>query len=147
MKKTILFLAIVLTVIGNGCKKYEEGPALSLRSKKGRVDNTWKIEKYYENGVDLTAALLAVDDVTIDLTKDGHVTWTEVDVQSGNGSTQTGSWEFTSKKESILIQISGGMSFSGTGNDIWNILRLKNKELWFTVMNGNDKVEVHLIPR
>ncbi|MEW6468335.1 MAG: hypothetical protein AB1458_05385 [Bacteroidota bacterium] len=145
MKKVVFVLGII--VIISACKKYEEGPVFSLRSKKARVDNTWKIEKYYENGVDLTAAVLSAEDITIDLTKEGKVTWTEVDLQSGSGNTKTGVWEFTDSKKSILVQISGGVSFSGTGSDIWNILRLKNKEFWFTVMNGSDQVEVHLISK
>ncbi len=146
IKPTIIFLALIVVTI-SGCKKYDEGPAISLLSKKARVDNTWKIEKYYENGVDLTAAVLAADDITVDLNKDGTVTWTEIDTQSGNGSTKTGTWEFTNEKESILVNISGDVSFSGSGSDVWNILKLKNKEMWFTVMNGSDNVEIHLKPR
>jgi len=45
-----LFLSSSLYI---GCKKYEEGPAMSLRSKKGRVANKWKVDAYLKNGTDM----------------------------------------------------------------------------------------------
>jgi hypothetical protein len=32
----------------SGCKKYEDGPGLSLSSKKSRVVANWKIKKWLE---------------------------------------------------------------------------------------------------
>ena len=54
--KKILLLTLITTIIlpFSSCKKYEEGPALTLLSKKQRAANTWNILKYYENGTDKT---------------------------------------------------------------------------------------------
>src|SRR4051812_28988231 len=48
-------VAIIFSVAFVSCKKYPEGPAFSLRSKKARLSNTWKIEQYKFNGVDSTS--------------------------------------------------------------------------------------------
>ena len=51
VKLTALAVAGVLTFAA--CK-YEEGPKISLRSKRDRVANEWKIVKYEYNGFDVT---------------------------------------------------------------------------------------------
>lgn len=51
MKKTAIYLVLILLVL-TGCKKYEEGPAISLRSKEARLCQEWKLDKYLVNGED-----------------------------------------------------------------------------------------------
>ena len=44
------------------CKKYyDEGPSLSIRTKKGRVVNKWKIDKMYSRGGHIPGVQLGVD--------------------------------------------------------------------------------------
>jgi hypothetical protein len=50
----LLFIALTLTSI-QGCKKYEDGPAISLRSRSARLSNTWRVENYKVNGDDYTS--------------------------------------------------------------------------------------------
>ena len=47
-----LVIGLGLLVIGFGCKKYEDGPGLSLRTKKERATAEWEIKSYTYNGVD-----------------------------------------------------------------------------------------------
>lgn len=55
IKEKISFLILlVLIVTSNSCKKYDEGPGLSFRSKKERVANDWIIEKAIDKGYDVT---------------------------------------------------------------------------------------------
>ena len=54
MKKHLITLAALLFLCAPACKKYDEGPALSLRSKKSRIANKWKVDKLFKNGVDST---------------------------------------------------------------------------------------------
>jgi hypothetical protein len=44
MKKSILFLIIIASITA-GCKKYPDGPLISLRSAKGRLfgGHTWGV--------------------------------------------------------------------------------------------------------
>lgn len=51
MKTKILTSSIVLiSILLSECKKYEEGPTLSLRSKQHRIEGEWDITSYTVNG-------------------------------------------------------------------------------------------------
>lgn len=51
-RRTVLVILVSLLCFSS-CK-YEDGPALSLRSKRTRAANIWTIDKVFENGVDKT---------------------------------------------------------------------------------------------
>lgn len=134
MKTTHLLLcvgALISTMNFSACKKYEEGPRLSLHTKKARIANEWKYEKVTSpNGTDVTSYY--VNDY-IEIKKDGNFI-------SDNG---VGTWQFGSDKEIIVFTFSGGSSM------IWNIIKLKNNELWTTYASSSPSglYEFHLIPR
>ncbi len=48
-----LVIGLGLLVIGFGCKKYEDGPGLSLRTKKARATAEWIVKTFTSNGVDV----------------------------------------------------------------------------------------------
>ena len=48
-----LVIGFALLVIGFGCKKYEDGPGLSLRTKKARATAEWIVKTFTSNGVDV----------------------------------------------------------------------------------------------
>ncbi|MBL4715147.1 MAG: hypothetical protein COC01_08705 [Bacteroidetes bacterium] len=132
-KVSVLAILGVFTLTSmTGCKKYEEGPAVSLKSKKSRVTNEWKIDYAY----DLDDAEVITDDFlgeTWVFSKDG--TFTEKD----NGTIdKVGTWEFISDKKIIQISIDG----TGSSTDEYTILKLKSKEMW---LKDKDE-ELHLIP-
>lgn len=62
--KNKIILAVLLAIIINGCKKYEEGPFISLRSKNQRIEGNWKVKSliidnqeqvnYYHHATDFT---------------------------------------------------------------------------------------------
>ncbi len=107
IKKTIVFILsiVILTTINQGCKKYEEGPMISLRSKTERVANTWKVEKYLKNGVDETADRASKKrNYTETFTKDG--VWSYYYIQTDNNGTDeiksdAGKWQFDNDKKEI----------------------------------------------
>ncbi|MBL4658388.1 MAG: hypothetical protein JKX73_10330 [Flavobacteriales bacterium] len=134
--KTIQLLTVIgvssLVLLGS-CKKYEEGPALSLSSKKARVANEWTVEYAFdiEDGEIVTADYAGE---TWEFAKDGE--WTERD----NGVIdKNGTWEFVSDKEGLQINRTG----TGASTAIYTILKLKNKEMW---LKDTDE-ELHLIPK
>lgn len=131
MKKTVIMSAIMLIGSGmfTGCKKYEEGPALSLKSKKARVANEWKIQYAFdlEDGEVVTSDFSGE---TWEFSKNGE--W----IERENGVIdKSGIWEFVSDKETIRITKPNGI-------DHYNILKLKEKEIW---LQDKDE-ELHLIP-
>lgn len=125
----IAFLAIVLTSTAFvGCKKYEEGPSISLRSKTARVANKWKMDKEFENGVEqtLTAEEKAM---TFEFTDDNKV------IMLQGAFTVTGKWAFDSKKENITITfdpivIPGVTTPYQMEPETLKILKLKETEFW-----------------
>ena len=48
-----LVIGLGLLVISFGCKKYEDGPGLSLRTKKARATAEWIVKTWTSNGVDV----------------------------------------------------------------------------------------------
>lgn len=130
--KNIFFIILIIGASLSGCKKYEEGPALSLRSKTARVANTWKVESYAINGVGVTSSLTSIN-YTETYDKDGSYSYNS---SSGGGS---GKWEFQSDKEQIKRS-----GVSGQPTQTLFILRLKEREFWYYFLDGNDRHEVHL---
>jgi len=133
MKKILLPL-LVLTLVLGSCKKYEEGHGFSLRSKKARVAGEWKIEKEIYNGQDEPLDADDKDDVW-KFDKDGTF-----EFQDPGNSTQKGKWSFDDKKEKITLT-DDGSSFAF----VIEVIRLTNKEFWYTYTDGSDVSETHLM--
>lgn len=127
--KKIALLSVAALMIGGialtSCKKYEEGPALTLLSKKARVAGTWELEAYLENDVDKTSDYRqVVTGETIVYEKDGSYT---ANYQTVFGEqNDAGSWEFINDK----LEIKGVSNTAGNDPDTMVIVRLKNKEMW-----------------
>lgn len=139
MKKLIL-IALPLLILA-GCGKYEDGPALSLRTKKERVCNNWQVSSAYQNGNDRTSEFnAAFAGYMLDIRKDD--TYSLSFSPFGIGSVQdNGRWEFTSDKMQIrLIDSDGDVSQ-------YIILRLKEKEFWVRFTDNGNEWEVHLVPK
>lgn len=137
MKKQILkalgamsLAALVFT----GCKKYEEGPAFSLASKKSRLAGEWKMEKIFLNGTDMTSMFITSDDI-LHIEKDG-----KYHTHDSNSSSD-GTWKFSDNKEELIMQ----ESTAGSTEEKMTIVKLKSKELWLkaTESGSSDVWELH----
>lgn len=133
MKKIpILFCALLLSlpILFSSCKKYEDGPMISLLTKKSRLCGEWKLESYTLNDSDLTSAfqLARGSDYVLTISKD------ETYKEKGNFSDE-GTWKFRDNKEAFFRISSKPGAFENT----YKILRLKNKSLWIkqTASNGD----------
>ena len=127
-KNLIYFIAIVIVIGIFGCGKYEEGPGVSLRSKKARVANLWKVEYAFdlEDKVEITADYTGEQ---WQFSKDGSFT------ESSDGVLEkTGNWEFINDKDEISISTPGDM-------DVYQILKLKENEMWIL----SQEEEIHLV--
>ena len=142
--KVLLSVMLVAVVFSNqSCKKYEDGPAVSLRSKKARVVNEWVVKKIYENGSeqDMTGLTLWLD-FNDDWTGRSYVKY------SLNGDSESEDeqfdWEFNSDKTKVIIDYKD----KDIDNDELVILKLYEDEFWFkeTDDKGNEW-EYHLEPR
>ena len=136
MKKWSLFfsLALGLTVtftVLTGCKKYPEGPALSLRSRAARLENTWKVVSVTLNGQDITSQFSAIN-YTETYDKEGNYSYNSA-LDSGSGK-----WEF--QNDDLEIRRSG---VSGQSSMDLIILKLKSNEFWYKILDGSDVYEFH----
>ncbi len=129
----------IVTVTLSSCKKYDDGPLISFKSKKDRIANTWEIGKAIRNGNDVT------DDYsvyTLTTTADGDAKLvatyvTTFGIFSGNTD---GKCIFESKKELINFDYE-----NDDFDQVYKILRLKDDELWLRAIGGED--ELHLVPK
>lgn len=145
MKKTFCIAVAALMFGGlalSSCKKYEDGPALSIHTKKGRVAGDWEVEQYLQDGVDKTSdyrSIIASETFTYD--KDGSYTSsaTATTAFGGQTSTDNGTWAFIDNKE----QITSTSSAANSTADTMQILRLTNKEMWVKTVSGSPVEEVH----
>jgi hypothetical protein len=138
MKRTLslaLLGVFALSLSFIGCKKYQEGPGISLSSKKGRIAAVWSVSESYSDGVldtcssDCAASRAAS---TMEYAKDGKYTATTVWVSSGvalPAVISTGKWELSTDKMSIMINPDADSPDEGY---YWSdyILKLKGKEMW-----------------
>ncbi len=138
MKKLAIAMSLLLGVT-TGCKKYEEGPAFSLRTKKSRVANTWKIDKAYSDGEDVTDSY---DQYELYMSKDGDAELVAI-YSFGNftGEFETqGTWKFEDSKETLVLDFQ-----DDDADESYQILKLKNDELW--LREEGEEVELQLVPR
>ena len=133
----IAIILIVTMFAWSGCKKYEEGPAFSLRSKKDRVVGKWKVKKYLENGTDQTSSLTAVN-FRIEFKKDGKAVQSFSSSMFGTISEEF-RCEFDDNKEKLIFIFNSGEK------EEFKILRLKHKELWLKQSDGTNVQELHLV--
>ena len=127
----MILFAVLVIILVEGCKKYPDGPLISFRSRTERVSQTWKIDNYHENGVDLTSLMGG---------------YTETYTKSGNYSYSwgvlngTGTWAFQNSDANIQLT---GISNQKTYTLV--ILKLEQTEFWYYYMDGSNKKEFHMI--
>ncbi|HEX8547064.1 MAG TPA: hypothetical protein VF691_08900 [Cytophagaceae bacterium] len=135
----IFLLLIVITSLFSACRKYDEGPAISVRSRKERIANNWKIDKAYSNGNDVTQYYTAYD---LEFTKGGDA---KLIANFNIGGTvfsfdSKGTWSFEDNDEKLRLDLENNLA-----DKTYNILKLEEKELWLKTVGGED--ELHLKPR
>ena len=123
---------ILIIAFTASCKKYPEGPAISLRSKKARVCGEWRILKLTRNGTDSYFNY----DYRINIEKDGHY-------HIKGSYTDEGNWELSGDDKKIIFT----PATAGAEKIECLILKLKNNELWWKQTEANgDVIETHMIP-
>ena len=141
-----LFYKISLLIICisiASCKKYENGPAISLMSKKARLANIWKVDTYILNGEDKTEEYRSlVTREKLVIFQSGEFEYSEVSSWIWATPQYTGKWEFTNDKEELLMTPYN----TGIKPKTCKILRLKNKSLWLQERVSDDSLlEYHYL--
>ena len=140
-KLYLILFASSLFLFSTGCKKYDDGPLISLKSKKSIITNIWILDEVLENGV---TAVPQPSVVFFGGVFEG-VHGEELELLDNNSASckkndqimREGAWKLNEDK--TVLKIDFGISIVVD----WEILKLKTKELW--VME-NDK-EYRFIPK
>ncbi|MFL5765976.1 MAG: hypothetical protein ACJ77K_18675 [Bacteroidia bacterium] len=139
--KIVLICAIVFTA---GCKKYDDGPAFSLMTKKARLSNVWQVEKYILNGTDKTTDYRAlISRERMEIYHSGKFHYSEVSTWLWAAPDYSGTWSFADSKEGIEMKPDN----TSMKTLSYHILKLKKDELWMERQVSPDSlVEYHYIP-
>jgi len=132
-------IALAATLLSTGCKKYEDGPAFSLRSKKERIANTWRVEQALNGSQDVTSNF---DQYELQMLTSGNATLSAL-YTLGDLSFElqtNGTWSLENSNEDLRLDYE-----NNDADETYKILRLKEDELWLRTMDNG--LELHLIPR
>lgn len=134
----MLSLAILGSIGLSSCSKYEDGPMVSLRSKKERIANTWKVEKAMDKGSDVTASF---EQYKLEMLSDGAASLAAL-YTLGDLTFEfetKGTWSLQNSNEDLQLDFE-----NNAADKTYEILRLKEKELWLREKGGS--LELHLEP-
>jgi hypothetical protein len=143
MKKIAFHLGLVAILMGMllvGCDDYEDGPAMSFRTKRERAINTWKAEYAYRDDVDASAWYT---DWKIDIREDGRILISDLDDRD-SVIEQNGFWDFVNDEKEMRFLYS--VPAVDPDRKTVTILRLKEKQLWFRDVTDTATWVFHLIP-
>ena len=130
-----IFLAGILST----CKKYPEGPLISLRTKVQRLTGTWKVEKYLIDGADSTAIKYPVE-CSYRITNKEHTT--QIFDRCGSSQSQS-EWDFNENRTSLIFKSSGSPLFL-TKPIEWKIMKLKFKEMHLQTEYNSKQYDAYL---
>jgi hypothetical protein len=139
MKKTLLIL-IFTTCIIEGCKRFEDGPMISLCSIKSRITGTWNIDKFYIDGKDSTDEYISKLGCEIEFSKDAFQTTDYVRTiylkNCNDEHLLKGLWVYEHKEKWLHISFEEAQTFpnaigpfGSNRQDNWTITRLTNREI------------------
>lgn len=150
LKTPYLFYIIGAGIFLVSCK-YKEGPIISFRSKVERMSNSWKIDKFDHDGVDITRNF---EFVTLNIEKGGNFNIEVSDpvfnrlVEQHFRSFQ-GKWYFDADKEEVFFEYSSPWDTINGGRDLWTILKLYEDEVWLEIdlPGKHNRKEMYLKPK
>jgi hypothetical protein len=133
-----IFLFVAFVLIITSCKKYPDGPLLSLQSKTKRIVGIWDVEYFEINGFDSTAYLKSKSfygmysfEINPSHGSADYADYRSDDARYNNW----GSWAWKSDKDDLGIYLPPTPYTNSLGPYraeyvIWEIRRLTKNQLW-----------------
>tara|TARA_B100001564_G_C20585272_1_gene645191 strand:- start:459 stop:935 length:477 start_codon:yes stop_codon:yes gene_type:complete len=148
MNKNTLATLALIAIISYGCSKYDDGPAFSLRTKKGRLSGEWELDKingqdpddYYSNSwsvynnVEITWTFERDGDFEACMDAEVQYGYSNYSYSYSYSDCDDGDWEFEDNGEELELQMNGS-----SYNQTYEINRLSSNELWLEM--GSDEWE------
>eukprot|EP00389_Voromonas_pontica_P008456 GDKH01012828.1.p1 GENE.GDKH01012828.1~~GDKH01012828.1.p1 ORF type:complete len:156 (+),score=9.91 GDKH01012828.1:1-468(+) len=141
IKRAVQFglLGVLFTGAIVSCKKYEDGPDISLIPRKERVANTWIFAYAVEDGQNVSQNF---DQYELYMNTDGDATL-DANYQVFGVDTETttnGTWTFQNDQENLRLD------FEDDSQDgVYEIKRLTSDELWLKDVSRD--LEIHLLEK
>lgn len=136
---SIGLLLSVLFLTTPSCKKYEEGPYVSLRSKTERVANNWRVEKAMNGNTDITSDFERYEIIFTTSNRASIIA-----AYKFFGTTYAyiteGTWSFNGNKEKLIVDYE-----NNEADRVYFILRLSEDEMW--LREEGSALELHLVTR
>ncbi len=143
IRSCLILLLFMSSFMVTSCKKYKEGPKLTLRSVKKRIGGLYTVTNVAVDGADSTAAFLTnYNGENFGFYMDGQLG----QYFAGDGLPHT--WTFENNKDQIQMFPLSGYSkwgpFFGDGNGARNydICRLEHKIMTFSTDHNGKKYEI-----
>ena len=134
---SILAVSFILISIA-ACNKYEFGPDVSLRTKKGRLANEWELVDIVKNRMDTLGTINTQMEITFDkdYNVESSITYKNTSIGDSTVNYQ-GEWTFDNDGiELIIIQTDPNGQKSA---DLYEVLLLTKDELWLSEVVGTDE--------
>ena len=139
MKNILLKIGILLftVLLLASCKKYDEGPWISFRSKEKRIIGTWEVQAFYVNGYDSTQFFRKYDSPIFSFERSSiYISLADMYRPPENTSKYLGGyWDFIDNKKGVTMSFeSHGEQddadleygpFQGDKDSKWEIKKLK----------------------
>lgn len=130
MNRLIAAMGILMLLGAQGCKKYPDGPTVSLLPRSERIEGKWKATKVLFNDIDSTTAYKSH---IWEFTRAGSV------ILQISNTKYTGIWSTITNDKEFSIDYDNGT------REIYTILKLKRKEFW--IRNKKTELEYQLVPQ
>jgi len=101
MKFLLVSFMAILTLIS--CSTYEDGPVLSLKSKKKRLVNSWMYVTVLRNGNNVTFVDTLQNYAASSIGFNDDNRFTQIDFIGQDYITLDGDWQFSEKKDSLIL--------------------------------------------
>jgi hypothetical protein len=150
IKTGILVLIVLVTY---SCKKYDEGPLISLRSKEKRMSGEWDIQKFIVDGYDSTSFFNKYDNAhfIFNVDNEGRI----IISCNDNGANPkpiivlNGNWKWLNNKNDISIQFNHSTNdfkpFLINNVSVWEIKKLTSKNFYLETNDNNIQYRLELI--
>ena len=146
------FPAIFILFFISSCHKYPDGPEISVHTKTHRLANSWIFRQVLEtdasgNTTDKTTDYESMYYMFNLIFSKGNVYSLNYALNNITAYDETGTWVYNDDKTHIILSKTSSGSGSGFDGD-WELLKLKEKELWMKTAQSNGTVlEIHFVPR
>lgn len=128
MRRIIVFTLIIfmLATTFASCRRYENGPAFSLRSVKTRLAGEWHLSDLQVNDSHDENLYAVEANSILTINKDGSFSYEIKSIRSVASS--EGVWSLNDEKNILILTVLD--SINGNFNRDYTITRLSNSEMW-----------------